>query len=679
MKRKRNSLKVSSSFKNPLSSYKEKTYNPSVSRIAKRDLLMMITHSGKTLELPENATGFDLAEKLNLREPHQSLGLKINGELKDLSTPITERSDTTLVHFEDPEGKEIFWHTSAHVLAQAVLRLYPNAVPTIGPPIEHGFYYDFANLDISIDDFPTIEKEIQKIIKENYKPERSEFSGKKEAFEAFKANHYKCELIRSFDEAGVFSAYKQGEFFDLCRGPHLPSLGKIKAFKLLKTSGAYWKGDSQNEMLTRIYGISFPEKQQLKDYLHFIEEAKKRDHRVIGNKLDLFSFHENSPGMAFIHPSGMIIWNYLLDFWKEMHREADYIEIKTPQLMSKDLWVQSGHWNHYKENMYTSVIDEREFAIKPMNCPGCMLFYKAHTHSYRELPLRVAEFGHVHRHEASGAISGLFRVRSFHQDDAHVFMKPSDIKDEIIEVLKLVKKTYEQFGLTYKLELSTRPDKAKTIGSDGDWEMATNGLKDALDEWGHPYKINEGDGAFYGPKIDLHIQDCLGRSWQCGTIQLDMSLPERFDLVYMDCDGKEKRPIMIHRAIFGSMERFFGILIEHFAGKFPLWLSPRQIRIIPVSEKHFDYAISLCKKLRRKGFLCDVDETNESVSKKVRTAQMLQYNYMLTVGDKEVENTTINLRTRDNVVHGELSEESFAEQIKKEFVTRSLTSPFHTN
>ena len=638
---------------------------------------MMIAHGDEKLELPEKATGKDLAEKLNLRDPHQSLAVKVDGEIKDLTSPISEGSDVTLVHFDQPDGKEIFWHSSAHVLAQAVLRLYPNATPTIGPPIKNGFYYDFANLDISIDDFPKIEKEAQKIIKENHKPERTEFEGKKQTLDAFKTNPYKCELIQGFDDAGTFSAYKQGEFFDLCRGPHLPSLGKIKAFKLLKTSGAYWRGDSQNEMLTRIYGISFPDKKQLKDYLQFLEEAKKRDHRVIGNKLDLFSFNESAPGMAFIHPSGMIIWNYLLDFWKELHREANYLEIKTPQLMSQDLWVKSGHWDHYKENMYTSNIDEKTYALKPMNCPGCMIYYKSQTHSYRDLPKRVAEFGHVHRHEASGSVNGMFRVRSFHQDDAHVFMKPSDIKDEILEVLKLVKKTYEQFGLKYTLELSTRPDKAKSIGSDEDWEMTTKGLKDALDEWDHPYEINEGDGAFYGPKIDLHIHDSIGRSWQCGTIQLDMSLPERFDLLYMDSDGIEKRPIMIHRAIFGSIERFFGILIEHFAGRFPLWLSPRQVRVIPVSEKHLDYANSVCSSLKKKGIPCDVDASNESVSKKVRSAQLLQYNYMLTVGDKEVENATINLRTRDNVVHGELKVDSFAEEIKKEFSTRALTSPYH--
>lgn len=638
---------------------------------------MMIKCDSREIELKECASGIDLCEKLNLREPHQSLALKINGKTCDLSHPLTPQDQITLLHFEDKEGKEVFWHTSAHVLAQAVLRLWPDAKPTIGPPIENGFYYDFANLNISEEDFPKIEKEIQKILKENHKPSRKEFASKQEALAHFKDNPYKRELIEGFEVDSVLSGYTQGEFFDLCRGPHLPSLGKIKAFKILKTSGAYWKGDSKNAMLTRIYAISFPDKELMKTYLHMLEEAKKRDHRLLGQKLDLFSFREQAPGMPFIHPKGMIVWNVLIDFWRELHRKAGYIEIKTPQLMSKDLWVQSGHWDHYKENMYTSVIEEKEFAIKPMNCPGCMLYYKSHSHSYRELPLRVAEFGHVHRHEASGAISGMFRVRSFHQDDAHVFMKPSDIKDEILGVLKLVKIIYETFGLSYRLELSTRPEKTKTIGSDKEWEVATQGLKDALDSCGLPYKINEGDGAFYGPKIDLHIQDSLGRSWQCGTIQLDMALPQRFDLVYTDSDGMEKRPVMIHRAIFGSMERFFGILVEHFSGKFPLWLSPRQVCVIPVADRHAEYAHKICAHLRALNVLCEVDDSNESVSKKVRSAQLLQVNYMLTVGDQEVENKTVNLRTRDNVVHGELDLNVFAEHIKKEIETRALESFFH--
>lgn len=636
---------------------------------------MMVVYDSQQISLKEGGSGVDLSELLNLREPHQSLAIKVNGKLCDLSHPLNEGDEVSFLTFDTPEGKEVFWHTSAHVLAQAVLRLWPDAKPTIGPPIENGFYYDFANLSISEEDFPKIEKEVQKVVKEGFRPKRKEFRNKKEALAAFHSNPYKVELIEGFDENGVFSAYEQGEFFDLCRGPHLPNIGKIKAFKLLKTSGAYWRGDSKNTMLTRIYAISFPDKEQLKNYLHMIEEAKKRDHRLIGQKLDLFSFKEQAPGMPFIHPKGLIVWNTLVDFWRDLQKTRKYVEIKTPQLMNKELWEQSGHWSYYKENMYTSSIEDKEFALKPMNCPGCMLFYGGCNHSYRDLPLRVAEFGHVHRHEASGAINGMFRVRSFHQDDAHIFMKPSDITSEILGVLELVDTIYKCFGIDYRLELSTRPE--KSMGTDEEWAMTTEGLKKALDASGAPYKINPGDGAFYGPKIDIHIKDSLGRSWQCGTIQLDSLLPERFNLVYTDSDGSEKRPVMAHRAIFGSMERFFAILVEHFAGKFPLWLSPRQIIVIPVADRHHAYAKDVANRLAEEGFLCDVDDSSESVSKKVREAQLLQVNYMLTVGDQEVENATINLRTRDNVVHGELKLPAFIHAIKEELRTKALDSPFH--
>lgn len=634
---------------------------------------MKVYVSKETLELPEGSSAKDLAEKLNLRNPHQSLAAIINGAVLDLSTPLHDGDTVSLLDFEDPKGKEVFWHTSAHVLAQAILRLWPEAKPTIGPPIENGFYYDFANLTISDEDFAKIEQEVQKIIDENYQPKRSEFASKKEAILTFCNNPYKKELIEGFPE-GVISAYTQGEFVDLCRGPHLPSLGKIKAFKILKTSGAYWKGDANREMLTRVYAISFPDRKMLKDYLFLLEEAKKRDHKVIGPKLDLFSIKEEAPGMPFIHPKGMLVWNRLIDFWREIHTKHSYIEIKTPQLMSQQLWETSGHWFHYRDNMYAFEIEDRHFAIKPMNCPGCMLYFKSHTHSYRELPLRISELGHVHRHEHSGALSGLFRVRSFHQDDAHLFMKPSDIKHEILQVLSLVEETYATFGLPYRLELSTRPE--NSIGTDEDWEIATQGLKNALDEWGQPYRINEGDGAFYGPKIDIHIRDALGRSWQCGTVQLDMSLPEKFELEYMDSDGNAKRPVMVHRAIFGSVERFFGILIEHFVGKFPLWLSPLQVRVITVADRHEEYAHEVARLLRQAGFLCDVDDSSESVNKKIRNAQIMQINYMLTVGDKEQENRTISLRTRDNVVHGEMELTPFMETIGKERRERALLSPF---
>lgn len=625
------------------------------------------------IELPAGSSAKDLAEKLNMRSPHQSVAVKINGKLSDLETPLSDGDSAELVHFDDPEGKEIFWHTSAHILAQAILRLFPEAKPTIGPPIDQGFYYDFANLTLSDADFEKIEEEVEKILQENYMPKRHVLQGKQDALSRFSDNPYKKELIESFDDP-VISAYSQGEFFDLCRGPHLPNLGKVKAFKILKTSGAYWKGDSKREMLTRIYAISYPDRKMLKSYLFTLEEAKKRDHKILGPKLGLFSLHEEAPGMPFIHPKGMTIWNRLIHFWREMHSQAGYVEIKTPQIMGQELWETSGHWFHYRDNMYAFNIEDRHFAIKPMNCPGCMLYYRSQTHSYRELPLRISEFGHVHRHEASGALSGLFRVRSFHQDDAHLFMRPQDIKEEILGVLSLVDKTYSTFGLPYRLELSTRPE--KSIGSDEEWEVATAGLKDALDAWGQPYRINAGDGAFYGPKIDIHIQDALGRSWQCGTVQLDMSLPEKFKLEYTDSDGQAKRPVMVHRALFGSMERFIGILIEHFAGKLPLWISPEPVRIITIADRHLGHAQEVAKKIRNAGLLCEVDDSQESVNKKIRNAQLMQVNYMITLGDKEVENRSINLRTRDNVVHGELNLNSFIEALKKEETERAVNSCF---
>ncbi len=632
---------------------------------------MKVYVGDKTVELPEGAKASDLAEKLNQRGPNESLAAKINGTLYDLSHPLKEGDKVSLLNFDEPEGKELFWHTSAHVLAQAILRLWPDAKPTIGPPIESGFYYDFANLTVSEQDLEKIEKEVESIINENYRAERHVFKNKEEALSRFKDNPYKKELIQGFDE-GVITAYSQGEFFDLCRGPHLPNLGKIKAFKVLKTSGAYWKGDSKREMLTRVYGISFPDRKALKEYLTILEEAKKRDHKILGPKLGIFQIMEEAPGIPFILPKGMIIWERLLDFWRKIHRRVGYQEIKTPQLLNQDLWERSGHWQFYRENMYTFEIEEKHFAIKPMNCPGCMLYFRSQTHSYRELPLRISEIGHVHRHEPSGALSGLFRVRSFHQDDAHLFMRPQDIKQEILGIIALVEEIYGTFGLPYRLELSTRPE--KSIGSDQDWEIATAGLKDALEEWGQPYRINEGDGAFYGPKIDIHIRDALNRSWQCGTIQLDMALPEKFQLEYMDSDGQHKRPVMLHRALFGSVERFLGILIEHFVGKFPLWISPLPVRIITVADRHSEYAHEVAQQIRKAGFICDVDDSNESVNKKIRNAQLMQINYMLTVGDKEIENRTASLRTRDNVVHGEIVIDTFLRSLEKEQAERSLNS-----
>lgn len=626
------------------------------------------------VELKTEATAFDLAQKLNLTAPAQALAASINGHTCDMSTLLKEGDKVVIWNFDDAEGREVFWHSSAHILAQAVLRLYPKAKPTIGPPIENGFYYDFADLIVTEEDFEKIEEEMEAIVKENYKTYREELPNKKAALEAFASNRYKIELIQGFKDEPL-SAYRQGEFYDLCRGPHMPNVGKVKALKILKTSGAYWRGDSNREMLTRIYAITFPDKKLLKEYLHRLEEAKKRDHKVIGPLLDIFSLREEAPGMPFIHPKGMIIWNALIEYWRVCHEKAGYVEIKTPLMMSKALWVRSGHWENYRENMYTSAIDEREFAIKPMNCPGCMLYYKSATHSYRNLPLRVAEIGHVHRHEASGALSGLMRVRCFHQDDAHVFMEMEQIEAEIFNVISLVETIYATFGLTFELELSTRPTSG-TIGTDEEWESATSALKAALDKTGEKYRINEGDGAFYGPKIDIHIRDAIGRRWQCSTIQLDMSLPMRFELEYDAKDGTKKRPVMIHRVIYGSIERFLGILIEHFAGKFPLWLSPRQVRIIAVADRHVEYAEELAKKLRAHKFHVEIDASHESVGKKIREAQLSQVNYMLTLGDKECENNTCAVRTRDNVMHGEVSFDSFLDQITKERDMKSLNSCF---
>jgi threonyl-tRNA synthetase len=639
---------------------------------------MKVHVNNKLIEISEGSTPKDAAEKLHLTAPDQAVSVSINGKLRDFNTPLSD-GDTLVFHnFDDPEGKEVFWHTSAHVLAQAILRLWPSAQPTIGPPIENGFYYDFGNLTLSDQDFEKIELEVESILSQNYKTERMEFPNKAEAKKSFSNNPYKCELIDSFEEEPI-SGYRQGEFFDLCRGPHMAALGKIKAFKVLKTSGAYWRGDSTKPMLTRIYAISFPDRKRLKEYLQLLEEAKKRDHKVLGHALDLFSFKEEASGMPFIHPRGLIIWNKLIEFLRECLKEANYTEIKTPMMMSKELWERSGHWFHYRENMYLSQIEEREYAIKPMNCPGCMLYYSSSTHSYRELPLRVAEIGHVHRFEASGALNGLFRVRSFHQDDAHLFMRPDQIRNEIMEILRFVDKIYMTFGLPYRLELSTRPEKSKTIGTDEEWANATDGLKGALDDWGHSYRINEGDGAFYGPKIDIHIRDAIGRHWQCGTVQLDMALPQKFDLNYVDSDGSHKRPIMLHRAVFGSIERFFGILVEHFAGKFPLWISPYPVKILTVADRHATYAHEVAKKIQARGLQCDVDETNESVGKKVRNAQLLKTNYMLTIGDQEVENKTVALRTRDNVVHGQVDISDFLAKVIRERDERALMSPFSTN
>ncbi len=625
---------------------------------------------GDVVEYPKGVKPIEIVEGISKKLAKKTIVAKFNDTLVDLFRPLEEDGKIVFLTFDDPEAKKVFWHSSSHVLAQAVKRLYPDAKLAIGPAIEQGFYYDFDNLEITDKDLEKIETEIKKIIAENYEFKR-EVVPKSKALELFKDEPYKLELINDLDDEYV-SVYTQGEFTDLCRGPHVLSTGVVKAMKLTKLAGAYWKGDSNNKMLTRIYGISFPTEKQLNDYLNFLEEAKKRDHRRLGKQLKLFSLHEEGPGFPFWLPRGMVIFNTLVDFWREEHRKAGYVEIKTPIMLNKALWVRSGHWDNYRENMYITKIDNEEFAIKPMNCPGGMLVYKEEVHSYKELPLRVGEIGLVHRHELSGVLSGLFRVRCFHQDDAHIFMRPDQIKDEILGVLQLADKFYSLFGLDYHLELSTRPE--KSIGTDEQWEQATTALEQALKATGREYKINEGDGAFYGPKIDIHIKDALGRTWQCGTIQLDMSLPERFDLTYMGEDGENKhRPVMIHRVIYGSLERFIGILIEHFAGKFPLWLAPEQVRVIPVSNNFNDYAEEVYKKLFDQGFRVEKDFRDETVSKKIRDAQLMKVNYIVVVGEKEKNSNTVNVRDgKNNKVLGQINIDDFIASLKNELEEKRI-------
>ncbi len=619
-----------------------------------------------TKEFEQGVTGLDIAKSISEGLAQAACAIKVNGKVQDLSLPISEDSKVQILTFDDPEGKEVFLHSAAHLLAHAVTELYPYAKLTIGPVVEEGFYYDIDHDPFTPEDLKKIEQKMHEIMKRKEIIKR-EMISKKDALELFKDNPYKIEMINDLEE-GSISIYRQGSFVDLCRGPHLPHTGMIKAFKLTKIAGAYWRGDAKNKQLQRIYGIAFPEKKDLKEWLRLREEAEKRDHRKLGKKLELFSFHDEAPGMPFFLPKGMVIWNELIDFWMEEHRKAEYVLVKTPVMMNRILWERSGHWMNYRENMYTTTIDNMDYAIKPMNCPGGMLIFSEKTRSYRDLPLRMGEIGLVHRHELSGVLSGLFRVRAFHQDDAHIFMTEEQITSEILGVLNLCDRFYSLFGLDYHLELSTRPE--KSIGSDEQWEKATDGLRKALDETGRDYKINEGDGAFYGPKIDIHIKDAIGRTWQCGTIQLDMSLPEKFELTYEGADGKKHRPVVIHRVIYGSLERFLGIMVEHYAGKFPLWLSPVQVRILTVADRHDEYANFLKKKFSDADIRVEVDSRAESISKKVREAQLQQVNYILVIGDKEQENQTISVRTRDNVVHGEKDPDEFIDELIAEIKDR---------
>ena len=568
--------------------------------------------------------------------------------------------------FEDRDGARTFRHTTSHILAQAVKKLYPDAKLAIGPAIDDGFYYDFEfSSPISSDDFKAIEKEMKKIVKERLPMERFTLP-REEAIALMKERNesYKVELIEDLPEDAVISFFRQGDFVDLCAGPHLSNTGYVKAFRLTSLAGAYWRGNEKNKMLTRIYGTSFPDKEQLEAHLARIEEAKKRDHRKLGKELGLFTLMEEGPGFPFFLPKGMILKNTLIDYWRKLHEREGYQEISTPILLNKKLWETSGHWDHYRENMYTTEIDEEEFAVKPMNCPGGMLVYKSQPRSYRDLPLRIGELGLVHRHEKSGQLHGLMRVRCFTQDDAHIFMTQEQITDEIKGVMRLINEVYSKFGFIYHVELSTRPE--NSIGSDEDWELATQGLRKALEEIGMEYVVNEGDGAFYGPKIDFHLEDSLGRTWQCGTIQLDFQLPMRFEAEYMGADGEKHRPIMIHRVVYGSIERFIGILIEHYAGKFPLWLAPVQVKVLPISEKFFGYAGDILQSLKAAGIRCEMDNRDEKIGYKIRSAQMEKVPYMLIVGQKEEESQTVSVRSREDGDLGSFALEDFVRKAAKE-------------
>lgn len=598
---------------------------------------------------------------------------KINGRTVDLRTKVEEDAEVEICTFDSKEGKRAYWHTTAHIMAQAVGKLFPNASFGIGPAIENGFYYDIdLKRPIIPEDFSLIEAEMKKIIKEDLPLEYFTLSPS-EAIDMMGKNGqaYKVELIKEHSEKGeAISFYRQGDFIDLCAGPHLLSTGRVKAVKLLQCTGAYWRADANNKMLQRIYGISFPKASLLEEHLKMLEEAKLRDHRKLGKELELFTIMDEGPGFPFFLPKGMLLKNLLIDYWRKIHRQAGYSEIGTPIILNRTLWEQSGHWSYYKENMYTTVIDEQDFAVKPMNCPGSILVYKNKMRSYRDLPLRMGELGLVHRHELSGALHGLMRVRCFTQDDAHIFMTPNQIKDEIKGVVRLIDSVYSAFGFTYKIELSTQPE--DSMGSKEDWDLATNALEDAISELGYDYAINEGDGAFYGPKLDFHLTDCLGRSWQCGTIQLDFQLPERFELEYTGDDGEKHRPIMIHRVVFGSVERFIGILIEHFAGAFPLWLSPIQVKILPISDQFLSYAKRLKHAMETAGLRVELDSRNEKIGYKIREAQLQKTPYMLIVGQKEESTQTVSVRKRGEGDLGTLSVAEFLENISRETNSPSL-------
>ena len=631
----------------------------------------IILPDGSAKEYAAGTTLGEAVKQLSNSLAKKVLAANVNGELTDLREELVDGSEVAFLTFEEDGGKHTLRHTASHILAQAVKRLWPEAKLAIGPAIDKGFYYDIdMEHTLTPEDLGKIEKEMSRIVKENLPITKSVMS-RQEAIEFFKSKNedYKVELIQDLPEDAVISCYAQGDFIDLCAGPHVASTGKVKAFKLQSIAGAYWRGDEKNKMLQRIYGTAFEKKEELDAYLHLLEEAAKRDHRKLGKELGLFVIKEEGPGFPFFLPKGMALRNELENFWREVHHEFDYEEIRTPIILNKQLWETSGHWFHYRENMYTTIIDDEEYAIKPMNCPGGILVYQNEMHSYRDFPLRYAELGLVHRHELSGALHGLFRVRAFTQDDAHVFMLPDQMQSELMKVIELFDRIYSQFGLKYHVELSTKPDNA--MGDDAIWEAATEALRNAIEAKGIPYVINPGDGAFYGPKLDYHIEDSLGRTWQCGTIQLDMNLPERFQIEYVGEDGQKHRPIMIHRACFGSMERFIGILTEHYAGAFPTWMAPVQVKILPISEKHVEYAKELAKQMHRDYVRVEVDDRSEKIGYKIRQAQMAKVPYMLVVGDKEVEEGTVNVRKHGGDELGSVPFEEFFNSIKIEIKERN--------
>lgn len=628
---------------------------------------------GSVKEYESATTAAEITKDISMGLYRNACCCRINGAVKDLRTVVDSDCEFEVLTFDEEDGKKAFNHTASHVMAQAVKRLYPDTKLTIGPAIENGFYYDFdVETPFGPEDLEKIEKEMKKIIKENYPIEKFELPVD-EAIKLMqdKGEPYKIELINEHAGKGeAISFYKQGDFTELCAGPHIPEMKVIKAFKLTNCTGAYWRGDAKNKMLCRVYGIAFPKASMLEDYLQMLEEAKKRDHRKIGKELELFTIMEEGPGFPFFLPKGMDLKNALIDYWREVHKKAGYLEIQTPMILNRALWERSGHWDHYKDNMYTTVIDDEDYAIKPMNCPGGILVYKTKMHSYKDLPLRMGELGLVHRHELSGALHGLMRVRCFTQDDAHIFMTREQIKDEIKGVVQLIDSVYSTFGFEYHIELSTQPE--DSMGAKEDWDIATEALRNAITELGYDYEVNEGDGAFYGPKLDFHLTDCLGRTWQCGTIQLDFQLPERFELEYIGADGEKHRPIMIHRVVFGSIERFIGILTEHFAGAFPTWLAPVQVKFLPIADRHADYAREIMEKLEAKGIRCELDDRSEKTGFKIRAAQMEKVPYMIIVGDKDVEAGTVSVRSRKNGDEGATTVDEFVARIEKEIAEKSL-------